>query len=671
MTSIYSGFNTEDSVTLTSAQGRVYIANDFDNMLVWDGIMTSAVPAGLAAPAAAPSAPGTGAGNCSAGDHLVRYRYWSSQSQYVSNPSPAITVTVAAGGQTLTFTVGTHVVASSDVKCDQIIIEMTAVNSSAYYVAGYIRNTAAQSLAFSTVDSALIQGDLAEGFGNEKPPLFSYPVIHKGRMFGAGTTARTRTVTATGSSATVSGTNFSTQWAGRLIRIGSDAVAYEILSATTTAITLTTPYTGTTGVQLAVIFSKLPNRLYWTDPFYVEGWNPQERARDMLQRTSDELRGYVSFGGDLVFFGRHSGERLVFTEDPGTLEGQIIPFVGNRGAHSQRTICEAEGELYVWDRQGMFRLEGIKQQHISKPIDVLLTEMVDFAYLDNFHSVFDPTDRVVMWFFTAIGDTKPYYAACYEVETGRWFIHQWRQAITASAIVPDTNGQMRAWLSDENGFSWFYGIEGGFDGVPSGAPSVVTVTAGATATSIPVAEALTTVPTLEGAVIYNPTTDEEAVVSTNTATEFTMISPGFTTPPSDADVLYIGSIPFEYRTKWFAGSGQETKKQTIYFVIKLYPGPATGKLRVYFYGDFSSTPSPLTALSSDQWPNGVTPNVAGNYWEVDLDGGDGAGYLPIPTSSDWNRVVQARIINDIPTGELRILSAYFQVVSNKNEIDGT
>jgi hypothetical protein len=662
MTTLASSINTEFRGNFAAIQGRCYFANDFNPVKVWDGISSTTNDAGIDAPTVAPTTPSSGAGNVTLGDHLVRYRYYNSSSLYVSNPSTAITVTVASTTKNLTFTVGTHLTASSDAKVDQIIVEATTAGGTKYYRVGTVANTAAQSLSYNVSDAVLIQGDnvaaLTGDFGHEPPPLFAIACSHRGRLFGAGSTTRTRTVGVTNGNATVTGTDFSLEWAGRRIKVGSDTVAYQIASVSSaTSMTLTKVYAGSTNASVsASIFSSTPNRLYWSRELFPEGWKATEYARDVLSNRSDEFRGMTSYSGDLWIFGRHSAERLAFTNDPGTSEGQIIPVPGERGVHNQACLIEAEGVLYAWDRIGMY-VCGQSPRHLSKPIDRTLTDYVDFEYSADFHGVYDPTDRVLMWFFTLYGDTEPHYAACLELDAGRWSLAYFQQAITASTVVPDSEGQVRAMLGDSNGYTWFFGIEGGFDGLPPSAPSVLTTTGTPTSTVITVTQTLPTSPDMAGCVVRNTANDETAVIQSNTVTTLTMVSPGFTTTPAAAATLYAGEIAFTYESKWFTLGGNTTR--VVYLRIRLHPSSATGKCRVYIYKEWSSTPVVFTSMASDVFPDGVTVTNGASYIEIDLDGGDGDGVVMVPLPCDWAKHWKAQLVCDRPDGEIRLLDMAF------------
>ena len=676
MTTLISGLNTTIRGCFAAANGRLYFANGFDTTKVLTPDM--GVAAGIAGPVSVIGAPtSTAAGTVTEGTHLIRYRYMDSKTGYVSNPSDAAEIVVAAGGEDLHYhiTGGGPIVASADTKCDTIIVEMTPVNSGVFYEAQTALNSAA-SLDVSADDETLIQqlnssaewgsADTFDLFSHDPPPCCPLIVNHKGFIFTGGDVPCTITGTFTQTSDTVSGTGYSVNWAGRLIQVAGSATVYEIVSATTTVITLTAVFAETTVTASATVYVKKPNRLYYSRPgepesFYLSTW-----ARDMLQGKADRMSAIWSRPDALYVFGRACSDRLAFTTDPGAATSIILNITGNRGAFNQRCLVEANGRLYGWDKQGVYVVDAMPQ-HISEPIDQTLLDMADFAQSEDFFAGFDPIDRVLLFFFTADGDTYPHYAACCEVDTGKWWIDYFQQAMTACCLVTDSTGQVRLWLGDENGYTWAYSIANKFDGVPDNCPSIVTVAVGSTDTIINVAETLTTSPSLAGVILFNPTTQETGLISSNTASAITLSTALAAGVPTGE--LWLGRIPWEVRTKWFTSKGLHTKKTPAYFYLSFIPGTATGKLKVQFYVDFSAAPSLIPAGSAyDKLPDGVA--VVNGVLTIDLDGGNGDGFVSVPVPYTWRRSLQARITSDRPDGGLEILDMGFRVDSEKETADG-
>lgn len=676
MTTLATGLSTVNRASMASCQGGIYYTNNFDSVKVWYGVSAALQDAGITGPEDAPGAPATGAGGFSNGDHEIRYRYQNSKTGYVSNPSPALVYTVSGGNGILTFTVGLaqDIIPSTDAKVDTILIEVTSVGGGTFYQAGTCANSAASVVVGMNDDSLQQQfnSDAAYGSSNDLetyssdvPPLCAIVMAYRGRMWYIGDQPYPLTgLTWTNGSATVTGTGFNTRWAGKTITREGDNRTYFIDSvASSISMTLTVNYAGVSGTGDATVISQFPNRGYYSRLFYPEQCLLSRWARDFLAEESDTIQAVIGRKDGMYVLGRFSGERLIFNADPSAAEGAVLsPLQGRRGCFNQRCVVDVEGDVYAWDRQGMW-IVGEKPIHISRHIDRLLNSYVNYDESDQFHCNFEPINRVLKFFFVPTDSTEPTMRACFELETGKWWLETTLQGITASCIVATSDGQVRLMLGDANGFSWYDGIEDAFDGVPPSSPSVVTVGAGATTTVIPVDETLpTSSPTLAGVMCYNPETGESEFVASNTGTTITL-NAAYSAAPTENQELYLGPIDFGYTTKWFVGKDQALRKDAVFLVIKLYPGADTGEMRVYFYADFSTVPAPVTSWVQGTMPEGVeVPSTGQRYLTVSLSGGeDHRGVLAIPVPVAWNDAIQARVTSIRPDGALRMLDCQFLV----------
>jgi hypothetical protein len=685
MTSLATGLNTNSRACLAACQSKIYYANDFDAVKCWNGLTAALQDSGITGPSLVIGAPTAAAGGFDNGNHLIRYRYKDSKSGYVSNPSPALSYTVAGGNGSLTFGIGVadDIRPTTDPKVDQYIVEATAVGGGRFYQCG-VAAVGAASVVVGQADITLIQqfnSDANYGYADNTlidatyssavPPLGTILVPYRGRMWVLGTSSYPLTNCVLTATTTVTGTGFSLQWAGRIFTASGDAVSYQIASVTnSTTMILTVAYAGTPRTANATVVSQFPNRGYYSRLFLPEQFLPNSWARDFLANKNDQVRAAVGRKDGLYVFGLYSSERLIFGTDPAATAGAVLsPIQGKRGAWHTRVVVDVEGELYSWDRQGMWIVSEVPK-HISNPIDPLMETLCDFASNASFHASFDPTNRTVMFFFVKPGDTVPKYAAVFEIDTGRWWFDTWLQGITASAVVPSSDGQVRLMLGDENGYSWYYGYSGSFDGVPPTSSAVVTVTGSPSTTVIPVTQALPTgSPTLAGVMLYAPSTGEAKVIASNTGTTITLASALAAAPAVNAE-LYLGPIQFEYRSKWWVGPGQEVRKAELYTLIKLFPGSSTGTMRIYYYADFATAPSPITSWPLDTQPAGiVTPTNGQNYLEANLNGNITNGFLSVPVPVEWTNTVQIRITSIRPDGELRILDVQFYLKKSETVDD--
>ena len=666
-----TGLSTTNRACLAAINGRVMLQNDFDAPRVMT--QDAGYTASIVAPVAVIGAPTATAGNVNNGSHLVRYRYRDSRTGYVSNPSPALGVTVTGGNGSLRFDVTTDYLASSDSKVTNIDIELTPVSDSTFYRAQTALNTAT-AITVSITDANLTQQvncdseyGSAENFDlNRNGPIPATSVIigHRNRTIFGVHDPFSITATFANGSATVTYSGGPQAWVSRLIQASGDTVNYEISTVASTTMTLSAVYAGTSGSKSATVFHRFPNRLGYSALNFPEGTLAGVYERDVLIGRGDRLRAMASQEDGVYLLGLYSADKWVYNIDPSALTSNLIPIKGNRGCFNQRCLVAAEGRLFSFDRLGIYEVASVPR-HLSDHISPALDELCDYSQNVKFHGVYDPVERVLAWFFCVAGETWPTFAAVVDFDTidsdPRWQFYEFRQGIVSSTIVASSDGQVRGWLGDENGYTWAFSTTNTFDGVYPTNPAVVTAAAGASTTIIPIDETLETTVTAAGAIAYFPSTGEERLVSTNAANSVTL-STALANAPADGTEFWLGSFPCEYRTKWWAGSGMQNKKQPSYFYLMLYPGTSTGKMQVYFYKDFSTQPYTFPEAATDTsyigW-DGVT--FVGGVLTIDLDAGSGDGFVAVNMPSDWSRVIQARLVSTKPDGTLRVLDMGFKV----------
>ena len=673
MTTLLTGMSTYNRPCLAAIQNQVYYTNNENPVKAMN--QSSAADAGIDGPTGALGSPTASGGSTTNGTHLIRYRYRNSKTGYISNPSDNLSYTVSGGNGSLRFDVTSDYTLSTDTKVDTIDIEMTAVNDSNFWRAASGTN-AATAITVSISDATLthginvsaIYGNLQDGelFANDPPPTSTIIISHKNRAWVGGDSPyliSSSLCTFASGATSVAYAGGNSEWIGRLIKGGTDTASYEIASVSSTTITISAVYGGTSGAKAATIYKKFPNRVSYSRLNYPESFGPDDFVRDVLIGKGDHLTAIYSRRDALYFFGRYSSDRLTFSVDPSPATSNLLPINGNRGVFNQRCVVDADGRLFAFDRLGIYEI-GENPVEIGNHIKPSLDEFVDYDEIDQFHGIFDPIDRVLAWFVVFLGDTVPKYAAVVELDTidsndgPRWQFYQFRQGITSSTMVASSDGQVRAWVGDENGYTWAFSTTNTFDGIYPTNPAIVTVAAGATTTILPVDEDLYTTVTMTGAIAYLPSTGEERVISTNAANSITLAT-ALASAPADGDAVWLGSFPVEYRSKWWPGQGMQTKKKPSYFYLMLYPGSAEGKMQVYFYKDFSTQPYTWSPDASYIGWDGVT--FVNGVLTVDLDGGSADGFVAVNMPSDQWRVMQFRLVSTTPAGTLRILDMGFRV----------
>ncbi len=680
-TTVASGLHTNRGC-FARANGRLYFTNDFNAMQrITDGTVTAGV-AGISAPTIAITAPSiTGSGLCSIGTKGVRYRYFDSKSLYMSDPSDQVNITLVSG-TTIAVSIGAigaglNIERSTDAKVDQVIIELTDSGSSAFYRAATV-NQALTGTTISMTDTTLrlqVSASRDGDFGHQPPPLCSMMEEHRARVFGLGTTVATITgvtvSTASAASFSVTGSTFSSGWAGRLVKVGSDTKSYRITTMSgTSTMFLSEAYTGTAGVSTGVqVYSSTPDMLMWTRAGFPESWDPTRFSRRVMQNDTDTPSGLFSHHNVLHLTGQRTVRILSYESDPASASLVTIPT--DMGCWNNRCIVKANGRVYAWGRSGAWTINGLIPKHISGPVDDQIdgsidgsTDDYDVAQLEEFHGTYDPWERCVSWFYCTSSETAPKHAIVLDIDSGRWRIDTFKHGVTASTLTTGgTTSSTRALLCVASGYSWFLKPDV-FDVVPavmSGGVLTISNT-GSTTTVLNITESLPTgTPDLAGSVLVY--SGQERAILSNTANTITVAA--LSSAPTVGTEAFIGQIDVTVKTKFTDFGAVENKKRPNYIMIALVPGLAAGKMTVKIYLDHSTTPFTFTKGSSDTQPDGVMITNNSSSVTVDLDGGDGAGVAFVPLPDSWNRAIAAEITTTRPQSAFRWVD-YKWVFKDKN-----
>jgi len=697
-TTLKSGYGTGVVPCFSYANGRLYVTNNFDRVQVWNGIAATIADAGIAAPAAAPGAPTATSGSATVGTHLIRYRYLdntSPASTYRSNVSGLLSqsVTTAANAR-LTFSIGssaTNIIRSTDSKATTIQLEATAAAGSVFYVVTSVNNATVTSVVMNIADATLVLGQLGGaydsgnslttddlGTGNEQPPLGAVIAQCRDYVFlGVDEPYALSSLGVTNGLATISGTGFSTLWNERkVIRIGTDATAYQIASATATVITLVNIYAGSTdAAATGSVFSQDPNAVYWSafignrGAVLPESFRAGVRSRSVLNGTGDQLRGFCEFNGDLMIFGRFTTQRLVFVDDPGS--GEIDNLSGQFGLWNQRCLIKVEGVLYGWGPNGVWTAQGGMPRWISRDIESTYQAIFDPANARDFHGSYDPQTKSIRWHYVNIDEGEVRDTIAYDIPGQRWVREKYRQGISASITGTDTDGQLQCILSD-NSNAMTYVRKGVTDGVPSSSTGAYTVASSSTTTVTNVTDSLPTgtLTDLAKLIIYDPVSGEQRVIASNTASAITHAA--FTAALTQGANVYVGAIPWSYETNWWVGDGLEEAKRPCLFV-EVFPGTVTGIARVTLYADWTATAVTFTGESTYQPPLGVSAFTSGQaYLEINFGNVSFTdGLIKLPMLMDWRRAVRAKLEVISPAGTVRIRDMYFALQAKRDSMPKT
>jgi len=590
---------------------RIYMTDGWEPMQAWDGIGSTTNDAGIDGPSQeaadwteTPTEPN--AGVVTAGAHKFRYRYFDSKTGYVSDASNEISFT-AAGSKDIQLTIVANgagpggMERSTDAKVDRIIVEMTTAGGVTFFKAGEVDQTLT-TIAINLSDVALAKNvPIYPATGNGATPITENVVVHRNRMFCFGQVVYAEgTVTVANGDKTVtgSGVDWSKAIAAplltdpttlrnrgkRFFQVDGEAVAYEIDTRTSaTEFELLEAYAGTSDSGKAYKIWSRDNDIYISRAGYPESFP----ATSFLPGPEfGRIRAGIGHLNGMLFFTLTGMEKLNWAEDPAS-DGQKFTVSRERGALQQNVVVNVEETVYSLDRQGFHKYEGIGPEQISRPIDPLLGALVNWAVEDTFHAVFYPRLRAVRWYLAMGADVLPKNYFQYNVEDGTWSTGEREIAITASALVPSSEGT-RVLVATEHGYT-FFDDEGTCEGCDP-AYATLRVDRSATTTLIPIQGGnLDTAGTgLAGVPVYWVEGDEVSYVSEN-GTENLTVGTAFSSAPSFGHTLHLGRIKAKLKTKAFALPDFGTRHKAREIRIHFEPLPEKRLMRVRFYRDYSAT----------------------------------------------------------------------------------
>lgn len=393
--------------------------------------------------------------------------------------------------------------------------------------------------------------------------------------------------------------------------------------------------------------------LAWSRALFPESWDQTNYARSITLDAGDTPTALASFYTDLYLFGTRSMRRLIYSSDPAAAMVSDIP--GNFGCFNPRCVIKIDGGVLVgWGRNGMWMIDAMQPKKISRRVDDTLESLMDSSATAAQFIVYEPERREVLFFFPLSGETYCKRALCWSLDTQEWTLYAYRQPISFGVLNTAYTDRQRLMIGDSNNYLWRVGVsanDGGGDGV-------VTVTSGSTTTVIN-----GTNTAIVGQTLYVPSTGEERLITVASGSQIT-VSPALSAAPTAGMEVYVGSIRQRLMTDWNPGEGMNMQKRPSKFLIAIRPDDDMGTGTVAYYQDFSGTAVPATSFAADTFPEGVS--VANNEITLDFDDGATDGFLPVPTTGDWRRVIRAEIIAETPLDGVRFLDASFRDDNTKS-----
>lgn len=695
-------------VTAAEFRRSLYLTNGWDRMRRWVGNWArrrdwsgtnelQEVPyAGIEGPsieptAWAPTSGGgyavAGGGSWEAGTRQVRFRYGESATGHVSNPSNPISITLAEGGKTITFDVGsgsaTKIPLSTDLKVDQVIIESTIADGTLFFLVGIFPTTTyvdapggtpITSIETSISDAALEASALPwEDDGHDLPPAKRYVLSHRGRLVLYGdVTYEEGTITLVLNSTTVVGSG--TKWsefalgtaddppiAGRRFLRAGYFEWYEIESRDSdTQLTLKDYWGAASVAGAAYQIASGNNLIYFSRADYPEAFPPTSYIGLPTGGHGGQVTAAIGIDDAILFCTDTASFRFTWISEPSE-DGAAYPVPGNRGAISPHVCVTANGRVYLMDRLGIWCYDGGVPVDISRKIEKILASL-DYAYADSWHAVYMPRLKAIRWYVTPAGQTQPTYYVQYDPTRDTWCDGELQHALTASHFGrTHRDDQLRALGGDANGHVWWLDT-GTSDG--GAGYTHLTVAAGSFGTYVAVAETLAPQSIqLYGTEVYHPASGESRRITGNVdnalvlASAFTSIAPG--------DALWLGPIRAKLRTKTFYAANLEHKQRPRCLRGFYTPLSSNRYLQVRVYENNSTTAKTWGDMSfRGLMGNVIRPGTLTGYptsdWLVNLNANEGRFEIPLGANAVWCVAVELEIVE--PDAELALWGLELQGV---------
>lgn len=143
---------------------------------------------------------------------------------------------------------------------------------------------------------------------------------------------------------------------------------------------------------------------------------------------SDQSSRLIIFSNDAIYVARFTGDKLyqAIRVSPNTVgefpvDGSdlIVDFWTSISSFSHRSAAIADGILYYWGPQGIYRDNGTDTpEKISKRLEPNVFNWYDPTRTDEIFTSFDPTTKEITWFYPPVDDdTHPTHALVYNTES--------------------------------------------------------------------------------------------------------------------------------------------------------------------------------------------------------------------------------------------------------------
>lgn len=640
--------------------GKLLIGNGIDRWLIWDGLSTQAIPAGITAPTTGPTIAGSGAGSIS-GTYTAYVRFLDADGN-VSDFSPisnSVDVDDVAQIDYTNVPVPTEervtrrqILRNTDDQVDTyyVDIDTTDLSSTTFSSTKPDSTVTEQASAlfymqingervrvrrvngqWVPIGDATIQPDEETLDTQEAVPLFddlgnlnanrygvppswkSVMAYHSGRMFAAVDEEYTQGhVKLTLGSRTVTGVG--TEWpedtfVGRFLFVQGAEKPYEIdsLNPTTQVITLLDPYEGQTdnfGVYSIRPAPAERRLIYWSESGLPEAW-PAFNAIE-LQEDGDDITGLMPKGSYIFIVEKRHIYRFTFQSNPAT-DGMVF-LASNRGCINNRCWVLVEDVAYMLDQNGIHAF-GLEDQPVSTTVSELFRNgrsglRVNWRASRYFHAVHFPGQEVIRWYVAMAADYLPRHAIAFCYRTERWWIEEYAFPIGASCLgLLDGDAQVYLGSAFRKIFAFWKGVLDGADEWAGTVRGAVTSSDAVSLTDSAATFATSGLVNSPISLIDGKGKGQTRVIVSVSSGRIVVDQP-WTTIPDTTTTYQIGAVRWRYRPARFQWMpGEQNNPRRVRVMFQPVDEDATFDLRVY--EDYNADPLEWGVDRTSAQGNGV------------------------------------------------------------------
>lgn len=583
-----------------SSAGEIFVANGFDHLMKWGGRIGSTpyshavtkmggefLPAGIDAPTAAPTMAVAGtAGNMLAGDYIAAYRYLDYEGN-PSNLSPIQTASPTASGGSVSYTIlapSTAMPSYPRITNVEVFRSPVGVADVLYRVGTYSAGTT--TVSDNLTDDALRLLEALPLFNNDGsvnanrfgvPPLKPIVAWHQDRLYAAGSivlSAGTVSVNSGASTGTGSSTTFKPAMAGWEMTLDADGAdetyitsAFSSSTAFTLARTSATTFSSVDFALRPSLYER--NTIYYSGADEPEAW---QTAQDYFILQADSTGTYdegvvslMSYGPTLYAIKPTVMYQIDSVTQP-NLDVQVSPAF-QRGCFNHWCWTQVDGVAYLMDRLGCYSFDHSQPNPIGDPIaNHFHQNLIDFSKSAYFHVSSNRKTHTVRFHVALAGKNDfsnyPMWAFVYNYRAKAWSIDRYPWGVTGAGSFKKSDGtEVYYMLLDgfapvyetaNAGLDHFtYPIHRGFQSVVS---TMVQVGNDYTSACL-LGDPPVTTASLVGAplsVVDGTGKGAYGVVTSHVSSNSVHVRWHVpTTTPVLNDKLYVGGIPYSFKTKQF------------------------------------------------------------------------------------------------------------------------